>query len=185
MPKSIIDGATEEYLLPDDTRYGWDDMHHAYELNRFLLAPNADHGQDTGLIDIVPAAITWAREILRADMTLSIKRSAYGKYANDPHTIEERNIKSLESMDGSQVPRFNWTIDSKTGDIIVYTETKPLAVHMWHTTTCNEIRRDYRFLNLDDPCTCGVKLPGDLCANLQVFSFPEEMSEINPGSKPG
>ena len=92
-------------------------------------------------------------------------------------------------MDFSSIPRFNWTIDSDSGDIIVHAETRPTSVHLWHATTCNNHRRDFRIVNLDDPCTCGIKLPDiggfeGLCSNLLVLWTTEELSETSPGSLP-
>lgn len=183
MPKLVVNAANDEFFLPDDTRYWWNDMPYYNELNRFLLAPNAEHSEITGILELLPAATTWARELLRSDFHYS--KAKYGKdtkkYA--PKTIEDRNAKSLQMMDGSGIPRFNWTIDSETGDITVHTETQPTSVHMWHSTTCNEERRDYRILNLDDPCPCGFKVEnGTLCSNLGVLWFPKKLTETPPGS---
>ena len=74
-------------------------------------------------------------------------------------TIEERNEASLELVEAAAIPRLNWTI-ADNGDIIAQASTKPTKVHMWHATTCNSERRDFRLINLDDPCTCGVKILG-------------------------
>ena len=65
----------------------------------------------TGILELLPAVITWAREILSINDKLD--PSSY------PHrTIEERNSRSLKLMDISNVPRFNWTVDETNGDII-------------------------------------------------------------------
>ena len=64
----------------------------------------------TGILELLPAVITWAREILSINDQLDA--SSY------PHrTIEERNSRSLKLMDISNVPRFNWTVDEINGDI--------------------------------------------------------------------
>ena len=186
MPKLVCNAAMDEFMLLDDTRYWWDDMPYAYELNRFVLVPNAEHSQITGILELLPAATTWARELLKSDSEL--RKAKYGNNIKvpAPNTIEERNAKSLELMDASNVPRFNWTIDSETGDITVKSETTPTAVHMWHATTCNKHRRDFRIANLDDPCTCGIKVDvsgfGELCGNLFVLWTPEVLNETSPGS---
>jgi len=183
MPKLVVNAANDEFFLPDDTRYWWREMPYYNDLNRFLLAPNAEHSETTGILELLPAATTWIRAILKTDLTQSKERYGSDKTKYAAKTIEERNSKSLKLMDGSAIPRFNWTIDSESGDITVYSETKPTSVHMWHSTTCNDIRRDYRIVNLDDPCTCGIKVgEDDLCANLRVLWYPEELIETSPGS---
>ena len=43
MPKLVVNCANDEFFNLDNTRYWWDDMPMAYEMNRFLMLPNADH----------------------------------------------------------------------------------------------------------------------------------------------
>jgi hypothetical protein len=58
-------------------------------------------------------------------------------------------------------PEFVWDIDSSSGDITVQL-SKPASgqtlkgVHMWHATTCNSERRDFRLLNLVSGCIVGT-----------------------------
>ena len=53
---------------------------------------------------------------------------------------------------------------------------------MWHTFTCNNQRRDWRIVNLDDPCTCGFVVPGEeLCTNLAVLWDKDPLYETEPG----
>lgn len=87
-------------------------------------------------------------------------------------------------LEGKQAPEFTWTIDiNGTGNITVDVgNTNPHSVTMWHATTCNGKRRDFRIVNLDNPCTCGVRAKG-VCANLKVFWFPKKLTE-EPG-RPG
>jgi PhoPQ-activated pathogenicity-related protein len=49
MPKLVIDGTMDEFFLLDDSSYWWNQMPYAYELNRFLMVPNAEHTQITGI----------------------------------------------------------------------------------------------------------------------------------------
>ena len=61
-------------------------------------------------------------------------------------------------------------------------ESEPVSVHMYHASTCNDQRRDFRFLNKDNPCTCGVFIPGEeLCVNQFIFFDAEELTETEPG----
>ena len=77
-------------------------------------------------------------------------------------------------MEGSKIPKVNWTIDATNGDITVQADTKPKAVHLWHATTFWHNRRDFRIANLDNPCLCGpggLSIGGynNLCGNLFVL----------------
>jgi len=181
MPKLVVDGTMDEFFLLDDSTYWWHEMPNAYELNRFIMVPNADHTQITGILELLPAVTTWAREILSANEKLDA--TSY------PHrTIEERNARSLKLMDISHVPKFNWTVDENNGDITVISETKPKSVHLWHADTSPFFpkRRDFRIANLDDPCLTGpiVSIGGynNLCSNLLVVWTAEELTETSPGS---
>ena len=49
MPKLVIDGTMDEFFLLDDSSYWWNQMPNACELNRFLMVPNAEHTQITGI----------------------------------------------------------------------------------------------------------------------------------------
>lgn len=42
-------------------------------------------------------------------------------------------------------------------------------------------RKDFRLMNDDSPCTCGVPLLGH-CLNLAVLWAPTELEETSPGS---
>jgi len=179
MPKLVIDGTMDEFFLLDDSSYWWNQMPNAYELNRFLMVPNAEHTQITGILELLPAVITWAREILSINDKLD--PSSY------PHrTIEERNSRSLKLMDISNVPRFNWTVDETNGDITVNAESPPKAVHLWHANTFWNNRRDFRIASLDKPCLTGPVVSianwDNLCSNLYVIWTAEELTETSPGS---
>merc|ERR1712130_971248 len=74
----------------------------------------------------------------------------------------------LLNLHQQPVPKFNWHIDQHNGEITVTTKTKPKHVYMWHSTTCNGKRRDFRLINIDNPCTCGISVQGH-CVNLKVL----------------
>ena len=48
MPKLVVDGTMDEFFLLDDSSYWWHQMPNFYELNRFVMVPNAEHTQITG-----------------------------------------------------------------------------------------------------------------------------------------
>ena len=136
-----------------------------YEMNKFITVPNTDHVPATGVLELLPAAHTWINELLSAHNHLKKKYNGQRPLIN---SIEDRNTASVELMSVAAIPRFNWTIDSYNEDIIVHSETKPKSVHLWHASTCNDKRRDFRLLNLDDPCTCGMEVM-DLCLNVRII----------------
>ena len=44
MPKLVITAANDEFFLPTDTRYWWQEMPRHEELNRLMILPNSCHG---------------------------------------------------------------------------------------------------------------------------------------------
>merc|ERR1719379_1659497 len=117
--------------MPDDTTFWWNAM---TEPKHFIMVPNAEHSEATGVLELLPAMSTYMRSVLK-------------------------NITA---------PKMTWSIDPDSGNITMKTNVEPISVDMWHATTCNSKRRDFRLLNLDDPCTCGIKAKG-MCVNLKVF----------------
>ena len=55
---------------------------------RFLLVPNAEHTQITGVLELLPAVTTWARELLLSNSKLDEISYPY-------QTIEERNFRQF------------------------------------------------------------------------------------------
>ena len=51
--------------------------------------------------------------------------------------MEERSATSVKLMEAADIPRFNWTIDSESGDISLQSEVEPNSVHVYHASTCN------------------------------------------------
>ena len=151
MPKLVCDSAGDEFFLLDDTRYWWQEMPMAYELNRFLILPNTEHEYVTGILELLPGVSTWISQV-------------------------------LDTRLGKDIPRYNWTVDDITGDITVMTDTQPASVTLWHATTCDHHRRDFRLINIDTPCECGVAY-GDHCINLQVLWSSQQLEETFPGKK--
>jgi len=178
MPKLVCNSADDEFFMPDNTRYWWHQMPMEYEMNKFITLPNAEHATVTGILELLPAVNTWVNEILAAHNTLKV---IYNGRRPLVETIEDRNAASIELMSIAEIPRFNWTIDSINGDITVKSEKKPKSVHLWHASTCNDKRRDFRLINIDDPCECGF-IVSDHCVNLRILWVAEELQETFPGS---
>jgi PhoPQ-activated pathogenicity-related protein len=86
-------------------------------------------------------------------------------------------IKSV--LNDKPAPTFTWKISSDASNITVDTkgDYKPHSVHMWHATTCNADRRDFRAVNLDQPCACGVSVKGH-CLNLKATWSKTVLTEV-------
>jgi len=156
MPKMIVNSGADEFQQPDDTHYWWNDMP---EPKYFLMMPNTDHSSITGLGQALPAIGTFIK-----------------------YTIA-----------GTQLPSATWTISNTTGDITAtvtfpaglngngkdegkaHFPTPTLAnVTMWVAKTATKgaasKRRDFRLMNLDDPCECGKSKDGT-CYNIEASKW--------------
>jgi len=116
----------------------------------FLMMPNTDHMCILGIGQAIPTMGTWIRHLVR----------------------------------GKEIPEVNWVISEDTGDITAtVTSSIQPNVTMWYARTCgleSPARRDFRLLNLDDPCQCGVAFDGQ-CLNQEAsrwYSLP-----LAPNSK--
>merc|ERR1739845_60715 len=102
-----------------------------------MILPNAEHVTVTAILELLPSVNTYIYEVLQAKERLRQDQSFL-----PPRTVEERSVMSVKLMEAADIPRFNWSIDSETGDITVQSEVPPLSVHVWHASTCNTERRD-------------------------------------------
>ena len=57
-PKLIVNSANDEFFMPDDTLFWWDQL---TEPKHWLLAPNTEHSMATGILEVIPAISTWVR----------------------------------------------------------------------------------------------------------------------------
>jgi len=116
------------------------------EPKHFLMVPNAEHSLATGIFEATPAIGTW--------ISYHLKKKA--------------------------VPSFSWEISPIRGDITVQLDNShPVhAVTMYFARSCSldNARRDFRFLSIDDPCTCGIGVDGN-CLNLHSLWQKEELVE--------
>ena len=112
----------------------------------YLLCPNADHAGVTGLLELLPAVATWV----------------------------EATLFNME------IPYLDWSLDHENGEITAYTHDLPDAAHVWHAPSCNikycNGRRDWRALNLDDPCESGIVVKDQYCYNDHSFWIVEELT---------
>jgi len=176
LPKLVCNSADDEFFLPDNIRYWWDEMPLYQQMNRFITLPFSEHTTIPGTLELLGAINTWLREILGANARLGSRPA--------PLSIEERNEDSARLMEAADVPQYNWTISATGEEITVMADRKPLKVNMWHSSTCHahaNTRKDFRLVNNDSPCTCGIPLLGH-CGNLAVLWYAWELQETEPGS---
>merc|ERR1711872_969098 len=179
LPKLVCNSADDEFFLPDNIRYWWDQMPLYQQMNRFITLPFSEHTTIPGTLELLGAINTWLREMLTASAKLGTRPA--------PTSMEERNEDSARLMEAASVPVYNWTISETGEEIIVMADRKPLKVNMWHSSTCHahaNTRKDFRLVNNDSPCTCGVPLPPPVghCGNLAVLWYAWELQETEPGS---
>jgi len=128
-----------------------------------LMIPNAEHSEATGILEILPNVGTFVNRIIEAQPR----------------------------------PTHSWTINATTGDITLTLgpDVAGLSVdkvHMWHATTCNSKRRDFRIINNgwgppgSDPGThclpCGIGAKG-LCTNELILWTDTLLEETSSGSR--
>ena len=141
MPKLAINAGGDEFLLPDDTTFWWNKMQGK---NDFLMIPNAEHSEASGVLELLPAVATFLRGIQRGiDDTA---RPAIN------WTIAEGS--------GDIVARLLTPVHF------------PIKVTMWSATTASSRRRDFRVLNGDNQTQCradGGLFVKNMCANPKVL----------------
>ena len=71
----------------------------------------------------------------------------------------------------------DWDRDDVTGQITLTlgegADQVDTVTKYWQQTGDTYGRRDFRFLNIDDPCLCGAEYEGN-CLNLQVLNWKSE-----------
>ena len=179
MPKLVVNSGMDEFFLPDDTHFWWDKMP---EPKHFLMIPNAEHSEATGILELLPDIYTYFNAMLDDS---AAARAAGG------------SISSFGSGIEKVVPTFAQSTDSATGDITVTVDRSTLPprttlkeVNVWHATTCNSQRRDFRIINNGwaPPGSgkvvclpCGIKVKG-LCTNLEILWSKEPLNETAAGT---
>jgi PhoPQ-activated pathogenicity-related protein len=144
MPKLVINSCMDEFLLPDDTTFWWNDMQGKWN-NHWLIVPNAEHSEATGVLELLPAAATFIRGVIRGvDATA---RPVFN------WTTDEKTGEITVHQISKHVP---------------------IQVSMWSAKTATNHRRDFRVVNANNATECKaegglfVKSQG-LCANLKSF----------------
>jgi len=138
MPKLVVNAALDEFQQPDDTRYWWNDMPNP---KHFIMTPNAEHSEATGILEIVPAISQWVQTHLRNEVVPTFTWSINNSTGEIVATLDEHGVVHEAHV--------YWAYSC--------------GYNAWDN---NKMRRDFRVAMLDDPCTCGIAADGN-CANVQ------------------
>mmetsp|Transcript_34025 Transcript_34025/g.43883 ORF Transcript_34025/g.43883 Transcript_34025/m.43883 type:complete len:532 (-) Transcript_34025:234-1829(-) len=132
-----------------------DDTHYWWdslpEPKHFLMVPNSEHSLATGIFEAVPAIGTWLKYLL----------------------------------DKRAVPTMEWSIDNTTGTITVVLDKVPVdatALHVrkyYANTWGGNARRDFRLLNLDDPCESPIVSDGTCLNDKVLWKFENLTAEAD------
>ncbi len=139
MPKLVVNAVMDEFQQPDDTRFWWSQMP---EPKHFIMTPNAEHSEATGIFEIVPAIAAWLRSHLQQDATPSFTWTINNTTGDIVATLNEHGVVHAAYV---------WWAYS-------------CGVNAFDGVS----RRDFRVASLDNPCTCGIEYDGS-CANLHSF----------------
>jgi len=137
MPKLVVNAVLDEFQQPDDTDYWWNEMP---EPKAFIMTPNAEHSEATGIFEIVPAIGAWVTYLLKKQTV--------------PFTWTISNSTGAITA----------TLDD-AGDVF---EASVWYAYSCGTNPDGKKRRDFRILSMDSPCRCGIAADG-YCSNLKSF----------------
>lgn len=140
MPKLVVNAALDEFQQPDDTRYWWNDMPSP---KHFIMTPNAEHSEATGILEIVPAISAWVQQHLAAEPVPTFTWNINNSTGEIVATLDEHGVVHEANV---------WWAYS-------------CGVNAFDN---NIYRRDFRIASMDSPCTCGVAYDG-YCSNFKSF----------------
>ncbi len=119
------------------------------EPKHFIMTPNAEHSEATGILEIVPAIGTWIEYVLRRDVVPTFT-----------WTIDAASGEVVATLDNAG------TVHRATMWYAYSCGTNPDGVK----------RRDFRVMSLDNPCACG-KLSDGYCLNLKSMWTNQTLTE--------
>jgi len=147
LPKLVVNAALDEFQQPDDTRYWWDEMPGP---KRFIMTPNAEHSEATGILEIVPAIGTWLEYLLQKETV--------------PEFFWEINDETGEIVA---------TLDN----VGTVHKASVWWAYSCGNNADGTLRRDFRVMSLDNPCACGLVSDG-YCINLKSMWTQETLEEV-------
>ena len=121
MPKLVVNAGLDEFQMPEDSHHWWASLP---EPKHFLMTPNADHSEATGLLEILPAMGTWMNYLLQSRRVPTF-------------------TWDISETDG--------TITATLDDVPVH---QVFEASMWYAYSCGvnpdgKQRRDFRLVSLD------------------------------------
>jgi len=126
------------------------------EPKHFLMTPNAEHSEATGIFEIVPAIGTWGAYLLKGHEIPAFTWD-----------ISETTGEIVATLDDA-------------GDVY---EASMWYAESCGTNLDGKIRRDFRIVSLDNPCHCGIAYDG-YCANLKSMWTKEVLDgEVVDGKR--
>mmetsp|Transcript_8284 Transcript_8284/g.12359 ORF Transcript_8284/g.12359 Transcript_8284/m.12359 type:complete len:247 (+) Transcript_8284:44-784(+) len=138
MPKLVVNAVLDEFQQPDDTHYWWSEMP---EPKHFIMTPNAEHSEATGILEIVPAI---------------------GTYIS--YHLHEWKVPEFTWEINEETGAITATLD----DIGEVFEASMWYGYSCGTNADGTKRRDFRIMHMDNPCECGISAQG-YCLNLKSF----------------
>jgi hypothetical protein len=149
----------DEFQHPDDTNYWWNDMP---EPKHFLMTPNAEHSEATGILEITPAIGTWISYLLREQQVPTFNWEISETTGEIVATLDDQGDVYEASM---------WWANSCGAN---HEGVKGLKTVQ---------RRDFRIVSMDQPCLCGIPYEG-YCGNLKSLWTREILTaEIVDGKR--
>jgi PhoPQ-activated pathogenicity-related protein len=151
MPKLVVNAFLDEFQQPDDTHYWWNDLP---EPKHFLMTPNAEHSEATGILMITPAIGTW--------LSYQLQKAAVPTFTWHTSQTNGEITATLDDIGTVHSATMYWgyscgnNFDNKI-------ENKPTK------------RRDFRMMSMDEKCMCGVYSDG-YCMNLRSFESSTELT---------
>ena len=146
LPKLVVNAFLDEFQQPDDTHFWWNDMP---EPKHFLMTPNAEHSEATGIFEIVPAIGTWISYHLNKWAVPEFTWSISDKTGEITAVLDDIGVVHKATLFYGYSCGTNWDEEVK--------------------------RRDFRIMSLDSPCKCGMSSDG-YCVNLRSFEKSEELT---------
>ena len=159
MPKLVITGLMDEFQMTDDEQYWWDDM----------PSGPTGHGFSNG----------------NTKWLLKSPNSDHTQISNVFVAVPVGGLWVSYLLNEWDIPYLTWDYDADTGDITAYPHGGNVySAQMWHATSCNGRRRDFRLLSLDEPCECGLEIAA-FCLTTESWWYKKALKPNKDGSYTG